>query len=235
MKEVLRHYVGESIQNRKTSLEIFKMAKHYWSGYIKPHLKTPTQRVAFLGANNTIEVKPIVFAVANKSDKQLRTELQRIPSRKGRRLLPYKSPDLGIQAVAFDYDVTPFLALKGTPFSKLLLTGNNLVQASFTYLPVSDQTFDLTVIRNPFFDELANQGDLPTAFQEFIRVTKPGGVLWMTFLSEDEYDIALHDSILTSSTTQLYSGKNELTHFDEITKETHPILWDSYILIVQKQ
>jgi len=246
--EVLVNIVEKQKKALDKSLGIFKMSKYYWEKYVGtcsdqgdiPRL------VACLGAGDTLEMTAFAFAVAGKTQVELTKELLRPPSvapqGSKRRLIPYQPQDIDVKTYAFDYSLNDFDRIKKNPVTKKFVDKAKITQADIRALPVANSTFDICVVRNPYWDELEKAQELDLAFAEIDRVTKENGILWMTFLSEEEFEIArgrLAGWEAKGRYRIKYAGESGFQtipgeYIEEETGEKRPYPWDKYILIATK-
>jgi len=212
---------------------IFVMAQHYWTKVLKKKpIGTKGARVAFIGCGDASEALPFTLALEGKARKDVRS------------YLTSHSLQPKIQIYKLDYDTTDVENLEQSPKLSHFLDKRGFVQADFRAIPAPENTFDVVVMRNPFWDDFEDkQGNidikkLRAGFDELLRVLKNDGTFWMTFLSSEEYQDALRviKKLVNEGALSLkVSEKNPLQTVPGINPKTgEPWPWDKYIIIAEK-
>ena len=220
------------------SLEIFNMSRHFWHNVLgRDFINETGFKVANLGAGEAVEGLPFAYALEGKSGDALKRALLRAPKiirTKGRsRLVGPDNPK--VEVFSFDYDTENAQKLRTNFFLRGFTEKGKFVQANFTALPAGNEVFDICLIRNPYWDELEKTDEVNKAFAEFDRVLKPKGLLWMTFLSEEEFNIALGQIKLSPTYQIKFFGESGFQIVKDIMPSTgEPVPWDKFIILAEK-
>jgi hypothetical protein len=216
---------------------IFEMFRYYWSVVLnKTYVSDRNFKIALLGTGDGTEKLPISLAIEGKSKQDISQY----------RLNPDLHPLVG--AVGMDYDLEDFNKLMLTPHLHHFFDMNNFIQADNRVIPIQDTSFDIVVMRNPYWDDFAvtpegqpNKYDLKALakqFSELDRVLKPNGLLWMTFLSKSEYKVGnnqVQGLVNRNNYSNLISGRSGFQTYPGINPETKkPWPYDKYIIVAEK-
>lgn len=239
LKSIIEDRVKEVPKYLTRSTNIYKMSRHYWHDILgEDFVEKEDFKVASLGAEDNTEAFPFAFALEGKGEDELRRFLLRVVTvrREGEKNVLVKPEKPKIQIFGFDYETNLFHRLRKNFLLKNFSNPKRFIQSDLRNIPTRDEVFDVCLIRNPYWDELGKTGEVGKVFSEFNRVLKSGGILWMTFLSEDEYKTAL-DILKSDSKYQIkFAGESEFQTAPGINPETgQPWPWDKFILLAKKQ
>jgi ubiquinone/menaquinone biosynthesis C-methylase UbiE len=215
---------------------LFRMFDHYWKNVLKRKpIKNEGTKIVSMGAGDATEALPFALAIESATEADIKKYL----------LNKSLKPKSVVYKV--DYDTEEIEKLKRNPRLAPFVDADNYIAADFNNIPVPDKTFDIILMRNPYWDDFEFSDDvfdntkLGKAFDEIDRTLTDGGIFFQTFLSKEEYNVgrAMINRLVMQGKYKIVEGADGLSGFqttpgiDPQTNEPWP--WDKYILIAEKQ